>query len=86
MAIDQTVADILDETIHALTHLDLDTLQILEKRISGLAAYGTSFRRNDIDLIQEKQRLLGVLLHNCERNLNILTRLHGRNTRDQWAH
>jgi hypothetical protein len=85
MAIDQAVADVLDETIQALSHFDFDTLQALEKRASALADSGAECSGNSVDLV-DKKRLLKIILQNCEANLKALNRLHGRNTRDQWAH
>ncbi len=86
MTIDQAVADVLDETIQALTLLDLNSLQALEKRISELTRSSVVCGRDSINSIQTKQRMLELLLRNCESNLDVLNRLHGRNTRDQWAH
>ena len=86
MTIDQAVADVLDETIQALTLLDLNSLQALEKRISVLTKSKVACGRDSFNSILAKQRLLELLLRNCESNLEVLNRLHGRNTRDQWAH
>jgi hypothetical protein len=86
MAIDQAVVDVLDETIQALTLLDFDRLQILEKRISALAKSDAKCSEGSLYLIQTKKRLLELLLQNCEANLNALNRLHGKNMREQWAH
>jgi hypothetical protein len=86
MAIDQAVADVLDETIQALTLLDFNRLQALEKRISAFADSGTKCSGDSIDLILAKKRLLKLILQNFEANLKALNRLHGRNTSDQWAH
>jgi hypothetical protein len=86
MAIDQAVIDVLDETVQALTLLDFNRLQALEKRISALAKSDVKCSENSLHLIQSKKRLLELILQNCEANLNALYRLHGRNMRDQWAH
>jgi hypothetical protein len=86
MAIDQAVADVLDETIQALTVLDFNRLQVLERRISAFASSGARCSRDSFDLIMAKKRILELVLQNCETNLKALNRLHGRNTRDQWAH
>ena len=85
MAIDQVVADVLDETIEALTLLDFERLQALEKRISVFAD-SEGQCSGDLNLILAKKRLLELILQNCEGNLKALNRLHGRNMRDQWAH
>jgi hypothetical protein len=85
MAIEQAVADVLDETIRALSLFDFDTLQALEKRASALADSGAKCSESSVDLV-DKKRLLKIILQNCEANLQALNRLHRRNTRDQWAH
>ena len=84
MAIDLAVANLLDETIRALTLLDFNRLQNLEKQISGFVDSGEKCSRESLTLILTKKHLLGLLLHNCEANLKSLNRLHGKNTRDQW--
>jgi hypothetical protein len=86
MSIDEAVGNVLDETIQALTDLDFNRLQELEKQISVLAESDTKCSGDSLDLIQAKKRLLELILQNCETNLKALNRLHGRNTRDQWAH
>lgn len=85
MATNHAVADVLDETIHALSLLDLDRLQMLEKRVSALTQSDVLFDADCLNSILAKKRLLKLVLQNCELNLDTLNRLHGRNTRDQWA-
>jgi hypothetical protein len=85
MAIEQAVADVLDETIQALSLFDLNRLQALEKRVSALADSGPKCNGKSADLM-DKKRLLKIILQSCEANLQALNRLHRRNTRDQWAH
>lgn len=86
MPIEQAVTEVLDEAIQALTILDLNKLESLEERIAALAASSNAGRSDNIDAILAKKRLLALILQNCRSNLNALNRLHGRNTRDQWAH
>jgi hypothetical protein len=86
MVTEQAVVDVLDETIQALTHLDFNKLETLEQRISAFARSGARCNENSLELILAKKRLLELILQNCEANLNTLNRLHGRNTRDTWAH
>jgi hypothetical protein len=86
MTIDQTVADALDETIKALTILDLNRLQTLEERISALAKYSIVGSRGSLSAILAKKHVLELILQNCDSNLATLHRLHGRDTRVQWAH
>jgi hypothetical protein len=86
MGTDQMVSDVLDETIHALTLLDLKSLQELEERVLSLAKATVVCGSRSFSSILAKKRLLELILQNYESNLDVLTRLHGRNTRDQWAH
>jgi len=88
MTIEQALCNALDETIHALAILDLDTLQAVERRMTTLAE--TQFVMDglddglDIDSILAKKRVLELVLYHSESNLNALHRLYGRNTRDLW--
>jgi hypothetical protein len=86
MAIDQVVGEVLDETIQALTLLDLDKLHALEKRISAVAEPNVEWNRDSVVSLLAKKRLLEIVLQNCKSNLDTLNRLHRRNTRDQWEH
>jgi hypothetical protein len=86
MTVDQTVADALDETMKALTVLDLNGLQTVEERISVLARYSIVCSKGSLSSILAKRHLLELILQNCESNLATLHRLHGRDTRDQWVH
>jgi hypothetical protein len=79
------LAEILDETIKALSDLDSGSLQALEQRVVALAKSGEGYERDDADLILAKKRLLEIVLQNCQVNLDALTRLHARNMRKQWA-
>jgi hypothetical protein len=85
MAIDQTLADILDETAEALSKLDLEKLNALEQRIVLLADSHADFAIERIGLVLPKKSQLQILLQNCQVNLDALTRLHARNMRNQWA-
>ncbi len=86
MAIEQTVVDVIDEEIHALNILDLTRLLTPEDRISALAKYSIVCSKSSLSSILAKKHLLELILQNFESNLATLYRLHGRNTRDQWAH
>lgn len=79
----QTITEVLDEAIRALTVLDLNKLEHLEQRIAEITAVD---RSNNPDTITAKKHLFAMILQNCRSNLNALHRLHGRNTGDQWAH
>jgi|GEM_PF-3122118 len=85
MMINQTLIDILDETVEALSNLDLEKLNALERRIVLLAESNSNFARDNIGLILPKKRQLEIMLQNCHVNLDALTRLHARNMRNQWA-
>jgi hypothetical protein len=86
MAIDQAVGEVLDQTIQALTLLDLNKLQTLERRISAMAESNLKWNRESFPSLLAKKRLLELVLQNCKSNLDALNRLHGRNMRDQWEH
>ena len=85
MAIDQTLADILDETVEALSNLDSAKLHALTQRIAMVAEANRNHERDDIGLVLLKKRRLEIMLQNCHTNLEALTRLHARNMRNQWA-
>lgn len=84
MAIDQAVADALDETIRALAILDLDTLQAMEERMMVLAQSPLIADEVSIGSILAKKRVLELVLDHSESNLNALRRLYGRNAGELW--
>ena len=85
MAIDQTLVDILDKTVEALSKLDFEKLAALEQRIVLFAEANANFGIENIEPVRSKKRQLEILLKNCQINLNTLSRLHARNMRNQWA-
>jgi hypothetical protein len=85
MTIDQTPAEVLDETIKALTSLDPAKLQALEQRIVSLAKSNVKCDRDPIGLVLLKKDQLEIILQSFQVNLDALTRLHARNMRNQWA-
>ena len=85
MAINQALADILDEAVVALRDLDSGSLHALEQRIVTLAESNEKYERDDAGLVLSKKRLLEIVLQNRQVNLDALTRLHARNMRKQWA-
>jgi hypothetical protein len=85
MAIDQALADILDETVEALSNLNSAKLHALTQQIAVLAEANMNNERGDIGLVLQKKRQLEIMLQNCQTNLDALTRLNARNTRNQWA-
>jgi len=85
MTINCALTDILDEASTALSDFDLGKLLVLEQRIAVLAETDVMYESDDICLIRVKKRQLDILLQNTRTNLDTLTRLHARNTRNQWA-
>jgi hypothetical protein len=85
MTIDQTLAEVLDETIEALSNLDSVKLHALEQRIIALADSNAHHDRGGIELVLPKKRQLEIILQNFQANLDALTCLHARNMRNQWA-
>jgi hypothetical protein len=85
MTINCALTDILDEASTALSDFDLGKLLVLEQRIAVLAETDVRYESDDICLIRVKKRQLDILLQNTRTNLDTLTRLHARNTRNQWA-
>jgi hypothetical protein len=85
MTIDQSLIDILDQTIEALSRLDLEKLTALEQRIMSLAECNANLATEGIGLVLPKKRQLQILLQNCRVNLDALIRLHARSMRNQWA-
>jgi len=85
MRINGALADILDETVKALSDLDSGSLQALEQRIAALVESNEGYERDDAGLVLSKKRLLEIVLQNCQVNLDALTHLHARNMRNRWA-
>jgi hypothetical protein len=85
MTIAQSLEEVLDETVDALSHLDLERLNALEQRAVLLAGSNANFETSSLGLVRPKKRRLEIVLQNCRTNLNALTRLHERNVRNQWA-
>jgi hypothetical protein len=86
MTTSKAVTDVLDETIRALAVLDLERIRILEERIEFLAQSGLVSNEVGLSAILAKKRVLELVLQSSASNLNTLNRLHGRDTRDRWAH
>jgi hypothetical protein len=85
MTIDQSLIDILDQTIEALSKLDLEKLTALEQRIVSLEELNANLATESIGLVLPKKRQLQIFLQHCQVNLDALTRLHARSMRNQWA-
>lgn len=86
MAIKPVLEDALDETIHALALLDFDALKAVEERLTVLTQSTQIVDEASIGSILRKKRVLELVLHHSESNLNALQRLYGRNTSDLWEH
>ena len=85
MTIDQTLSEVLDETIEALTNLDSAKLHALEQRIIVLADAKVNYDRDSMSSVLPKRRKLEIILQSFQINLDALTRLYARNMRNQWA-
>ncbi len=85
MPADQILANILDETITALSNFDLAKLQALESQIIVLADSDPQHTADSVTSVRQKQRSLEALLQNCGANLGALKRLHAKNMRNRWA-
>jgi hypothetical protein len=85
MTTDQTLAEVLDETIKAVAVLDRAKLQVLEQRMVSLARSNVKYDRDQIRVALIKKRQLEIILQSFQVNLDTLTRLHVRNMRNQWA-
>ncbi len=80
---EHSVAALLDETIAALSTLDLERLLSLEESMLPLAKSGVT--DDCISTLIEKQQLLKQMLVATESNLAGLARLHQRNGAETWA-
>jgi hypothetical protein len=85
MTIDQALAEVLDETVKALSELDSMKLLALEQRIIALTKSNAKYDKDGLDLVLPKKRQLEIILQNFQANLDALARLHARNMRNQWA-
>ncbi len=79
----------LENAIAALTRFDADKLEAIEGTVSAFFAsndFRTLFpaedaeRQSNLDRIVANHRLLGTLLASTSLNLNVLERLHSRNS------
>jgi hypothetical protein len=82
---DQTLVDILDETVEALSRFDSTKLHHLERRIVMFAESQANHGELSVRLLLSKKQALEIMLQNCQINLGVLARLHARNMRNQWA-
>jgi hypothetical protein len=80
-----TIAAAFDQTIVALSHGDLLTLQELERRIGEYRGMAIRCDSQGARLLTQKRRQLEILLENCAVNLATLERLHGRDGREPWV-
>jgi len=83
MTSEHSVAALLDETITALSALDLERLLSLEESMLLLAKSGIT--GGCISMVLERHQLLKHVLMETESNLAGLARLHQRNGADAWA-
>jgi hypothetical protein len=83
MTITRQIEATLRETIRALSVLDSERLQSLEKRMMLLGKSGSI--AEPMTSLLEAKKALKRLLEQTEDNLSILYRLHGGNGTDSWA-
>jgi hypothetical protein len=81
--IEESVLAVLEETILALSELDLERLQTLEERALLLAR--STITTGSIPALLGSQHLLGHLLEATMNNLSNLTRLNKRNGENVWV-
>ena len=81
---DQSVANVLDETIAALSSLDHARLLSLEERIILLAKSG-AINKDAMPSLLKRHSLLKRLLDETQANLAFLTRLHSGDGSNTWA-
>ncbi len=84
MIADWTIVEILDETTHALTALDLQKLLEMEEREKLWASSATSFETLVTKSFQRKHQQLSLTLDATHSNLKLLRRVCGKETGDQW--
>ncbi len=82
---EQALLGVLDETIQALTVADAKRLEALRVQAEALPKLQVASGGDQFDQLLAKKQMLEIILRNCESNINVLSRLHQRNTRDQWA-
>lgn len=92
----RAITSMIDRTIEALTVLDTERLEAVERDASALfasagqrpaIAQDAAQQQQDLSEVAARQRLLGHLLANTEMNLSVLRGLHRRRrTGDEpWA-
>ena len=85
MIIGREIGALLDETMAALSLLDMDRLEELETRALQLPVTGRVWRLDALDELRPKLALLGEVLRATEANLGVLRRLPGNERRPAWA-
>lgn len=85
MIVDREIGALLDETMAALSLLDMDRLEELETRAIQLPVTGSVWRLGALDELRPKLALLGEVLRATEANLGVLRRLPSDDRRPAWA-
>lgn len=79
---EQTIANVLEGTIEALTCFDLERLSSLEEGITQLMASGISIQ--PVTSLLEKKTRLKRTLEETRANLDVLERLCSGKDRERW--
>jgi hypothetical protein len=82
MTTEQTVSGVLEGTIEALTHFDLERLLSLEERMLMLVQSGSHIVPTPA--LIERQNRLRRTLDETQSNLRILTKLRSRKDCERW--
>lgn len=81
-ATEETIAGVLEGTMEALSHFDLERLLTLEERMMLLARSEKSM--NISPSLLESRNRLGRALEETRCNLDVLQRLRSRKSEDLW--
>ena len=81
----KAIAEIIDETVCALSNLDLDKLVLLEQKINELAQTRIEADREGANAVMHHKARLEIVLQNCKPNLDTLHHLYDRKMRNEWA-
>lgn len=84
MILEREIGALLDETVAALSLLDMDRLEELETRASQLTLTGKVWHLDALSELRPKLALLGEVLRSTEANLGVLRRLPVSERRPTW--
>lgn len=81
---DQSLANLLDETIGALSSFDYERLLSLEERII-LLAKSEVINKDAMSALIQRHSLLKRMLNETQANFALFTRLRSRDENSKWA-